>query len=59
MSEKDKKYNKDRNIFEYEDYGEPTMYLFAILSIIVSLGLAILFAMFVAGVVITIGGLAE
>lgn len=54
-------YNKvenkhQRDPFEYEDYGTPTMYLWAWLTVIVAIGLAILFALFIAGGVMAVGG---
>ena len=50
------KHKNERDPFEYEDYGTPTMYLWAWLTIIVAIGLAILFALFIAGGVMAVGG---
>ena len=49
--------HKKSEIFEYEDFGEPTMYLWAILSVLLMAGFAVLFAMILAGSVVYVGGL--
>lgn len=36
-------------VFEYEDFGSPTMYIIAILTVIGMLAVIVLFAMIVAG----------
>lgn len=44
-----KKHQKEDYPLEYEDYGNAGMYLFAVLSILLMIGIIILFALFVAG----------
>lgn len=44
-----KKHQKEDYLLEYEDYGNAGMYLFAVLSILLMIGIIILFALFVAG----------
>ena len=43
-------------VFEYEDFGTPTMYLAAIATVLGMLAIIILFAMIVAGGTVAIGG---
>ena len=43
-----KKHQKEDWPLEYEDYGNVGMYLFAVLSVLLMIGLIILFALFVA-----------
>lgn len=44
-----KKHQKEDYPLEYEEYGNASMYLFAVLSVLLMIGLIILFALFVAG----------
>ena len=53
---KEDKYKKNyKEVFEYEDYGTPTMYLAAIGTVVIALALAVLFAMIVAGGFVAVG----
>lgn len=40
--------------FEYEDYGTPSMYIWAVFSIILMVAIVIIFGMIVAGGVVAI-----
>lgn len=44
-----KKHQKEDYPLEYEEYGNASMYLFAVFSVLLMIGLIILFALFVAG----------
>lgn len=53
---KDKHLEYKPEVFEYEDFGTPTMYLAAIATVIGMIAIIILFAMIVAGGAVAIGG---
>lgn len=44
-----KKHQKEDYPLEYEEYGNAGMYLFAVFSVLLMIGIIILFALFVAG----------
>lgn len=48
--------NEKTDPFEYEDFGTPSMYVFAVLSVILMLACIVLFGMLVAGGVVAISG---
>ena len=53
---KEDKYKQyKREVFEYEDFGTPSMYLWAILTVVAMIGLVILFAMVVASGFVAVG----
>lgn len=54
---KEDKYKQYKSeVFEYEDFGRPSMYLWSILTVFIGIGLAILFAMVVASGFIAAAG---